>query len=89
MQLSFLSIVKTIHLMSRRSPFSSTDHGESQRRRQDSAEGAKWTLSFVLNSGAPESWNSVAEGQRISRAEASRPRPPCLLDERTPRGDDR
>lgn len=31
MQLSFLSIVKTIHLLlGRRSPFSSTDHGESQ-----------------------------------------------------------
>lgn len=57
-----LGIVKMIHLMDRRSPFSSTDHGESQRWRQDSAEGGKWTLSIVLNSGAPESWNSVASG---------------------------
>lgn len=46
-------------------------------------------FSIVLNSGAPESWDPVAEGQRISRAEVARPRPPCLLDERTPRWDGR
>lgn len=49
MQLSFLSIVKTIRLlMGQRSPFSSTDHGESQRWRQDSAERAKWTFPLCL-----------------------------------------